>query len=1798
MQKLRNFSKKIKAFTITELVIVIAVIAILASVLIPTFTGVIEKANVSADIQELHSVNVQLALQEEPITDEEGLKSVINSVFGETFYDSMSPRSEKYGYHYWYDVKNNKIVLGTYDEILAGTSASVSDNVVYADNAPEIIAENPVVEIAISSQNKFLPNSFRSIISGYYLLDRVGAMASAIDAVEALTALTEENETTGGAYFSVINALTSTKAGSKDLNFATAILNKLSTTAIVTEAGTFRFQNVKEVTSLVFAKNITKISSSVYVYNGESVVKEYLRETNFIANVSNIALPSTVQKVASGALYFGGETAHTSALLITDLEEGDLSSVFSVSSTNATILAKKQGQNTASTEYVLIGKNVVEKESGNVVGGVEYSNKVTQFDIITPNSVAGKLATVGTTLYIAYDYANSFVLTTDNFNVDASSTKINWSVSANDFLTVNENGEVSITALPAVNACTATITATPEAGGIEKTLTVYVVRPNVSSLKLGDADLVNLIEDNHTIIYYGEVNTYDFTDAIITNNSINKENSSEKLVACDAVLSITTEENGNVFSIAKVENGSNVIATLTLKDLQTLENLTQNVTIKLSNADGSIVYYERTFAITVNDQSAKEFTAKFESSGDYLYRVSNRAPITLGSLFSNERAPKTSTLAIYDVLKEAGGGMYAPITQSGKVDGSEFWAEFSSEIQGENWENATVTFHGTGIAKVVLAEVVAIIEVVNDNVEAGKATSYLAPTVSLEINAGAEQNANDAYYTYNEAEKTIKVGFHEGESYTAEIIKEFTASKYSGRDLAVVACISSEELDIKDEEISKSYTFTRTGEYKIVFKVTDALFYNGAGVLQSNLGTNVIIHETLTVIVENSSYNFDLNVSVPTTHPYRVESGEEISLSTLFANQKAHTKVTATVEAVSEYEGFTWELSNGDLTCENWQNATVTFNGAGVAKITVNGVSIIIEALTAQTNESPLKAQLNYEFNSVEKGSGDEYCYVENEVVKVGLIEGRADNYEIAVNTLISGLSVTKYTGQTINVVAKLYKNGAVVENAVSGDFTNGFVVSVKEIGAYTLEFSVSNDVYYNASGSKVEMPEYALNKALTINVEYSVTAFTVKEEVAKRAQKFVFRVGNKNEVKLGSLFDNATNPKNYTIEVRQETGSGSNPAEDEINLTDWRLSTIKFNVTNLYRIMLNCVGSEITTELLVEVVEAYNVTTYSELKNQNSVLLNDITMSSGGEYYISNATLYGNGFTFDVRDGAYNGSGYITSNYLIGLQNAILDNIQVIGKVYMEYGATVDANYNRAIVLSSGNSAIYNSYISNGCAPVRVHSGNLEVVNTTLKGGNFANLDIRGGNIVLDNVTTINQVNGNDKASDGSLVFGFGVVIYQSSEAIITIKNGLTQYNNISKKQTEVLVGDAKTLATQAFKQTDLLYNDGSTDWLNTGIFSMTENFDGDNLIGSDLIAKVVSYSGYNGYIWSKIPTAESIVVIPNEWAAEKQGVIAPSYTFDYTTKNYVAKTDGSNDYCYYDNGTVLISMDQGDTFNWDTSILNATKNGKILHYTVTMNGTDYAGKSIAFNTEGEYTVSYIYTDNDNFAYDSLNKTYITYPIVYTKIIKINVAVVKPNAKNAVFTFYGGTNASKVGVSAKYVTIGNEIYVMPNVSATISNEIGSTTVSGQTIYYPIVDSIKVGKITGWYVVYPVFNGVLDIVDYIDGGTGAAIKYDYTTTVMPSGLSAVDPANSFKFQSGNQAPTTPQVYNNNLVYTSVQGVFDMGNPRTSDFTEVVKFRYTDNTGSTYYYYVGYRGYKTTNLFGKVIGLGTTGSFVH
>lgn len=68
-----------KGFTIVELVIVIAVIAILAGVMIPTFSGVVDKANESKAMQEVKNAYVATISDElaTPDTDDDKVYNAV-----------------------------------------------------------------------------------------------------------------------------------------------------------------------------------------------------------------------------------------------------------------------------------------------------------------------------------------------------------------------------------------------------------------------------------------------------------------------------------------------------------------------------------------------------------------------------------------------------------------------------------------------------------------------------------------------------------------------------------------------------------------------------------------------------------------------------------------------------------------------------------------------------------------------------------------------------------------------------------------------------------------------------------------------------------------------------------------------------------------------------------------------------------------------------------------------------------------------------------------------------------------------------------------------------------------------------------------------------------------------------------------------------------------------------------------------------------------------------------------------------------------------------------------------------------------------------------------------------------------------------------------------------------------------------------------------------------------------------------------------------------------------------------------
>ena len=101
---MKNLKKK--GFTIVELVIVIAVIAVLAAVLIPTFVNLTKKANMSSDQQAVRHMNTLLAMDEtKPTNTDEVVEILIENGYKDdltTYYD---------GYTLAWLANENKIVL-------------------------------------------------------------------------------------------------------------------------------------------------------------------------------------------------------------------------------------------------------------------------------------------------------------------------------------------------------------------------------------------------------------------------------------------------------------------------------------------------------------------------------------------------------------------------------------------------------------------------------------------------------------------------------------------------------------------------------------------------------------------------------------------------------------------------------------------------------------------------------------------------------------------------------------------------------------------------------------------------------------------------------------------------------------------------------------------------------------------------------------------------------------------------------------------------------------------------------------------------------------------------------------------------------------------------------------------------------------------------------------------------------------------------------------------------------------------------------------------------------------------------------------------------------------------------------------------------------------------------------------------------------------------------------------------------------------------------------------------------------
>lgn len=124
---MKNTSKK--GFTVVELVIVIAVIAVLAAVLIPTFSSLIKKANESVDVQVVAQMNKVLAA-EEAISGKPATVVDAKAILVENRCDDFTP-AEALHVFYWIGSENRVIIWKMDEAAAADADATPTGKVTY-----------------------------------------------------------------------------------------------------------------------------------------------------------------------------------------------------------------------------------------------------------------------------------------------------------------------------------------------------------------------------------------------------------------------------------------------------------------------------------------------------------------------------------------------------------------------------------------------------------------------------------------------------------------------------------------------------------------------------------------------------------------------------------------------------------------------------------------------------------------------------------------------------------------------------------------------------------------------------------------------------------------------------------------------------------------------------------------------------------------------------------------------------------------------------------------------------------------------------------------------------------------------------------------------------------------------------------------------------------------------------------------------------------------------------------------------------------------------------------------------------------------------------------------------------------------------------------------------------------------------------------------------------------------------------------------------------------------------------------
>lgn len=1671
-----------KGFSIVELIIVIAVIAVLAAVLIPVSIGLVEKAEYSKDIAD--AKNMTLALSTNPgINCQADLDDELGANFGSVFVKTIAPRTAKKGYHFWYNLGTKTVEL-----------AKTNDLVINDNSFP-----NPT------------PRS--SIVNGHILLDRTGSeMAKFVTGLETVCSKQECDE-----LLSYGMGLTEDNNERYGIN---CLYDFLSHLVVINSNGSVRFSDADMISHVYFPNRFASLqSTNIYLYDESSErfnaykLSEDTPQIGLGMNERNVEIPTT--------MYLGSNSffvdPYADVTLVFDLENvEELRTVLAAEATNAKIALKKD----LSKKYYIFKNIVKDADTGiDVAENLVYSISEEVLNYRLPSIPAvTKTVTVST----------------------------NWLKRTTERVTITTDEGISVI-IPAGVKTTSnelTLIITP----LPATESNLVLTGSATSSVDVHIDGISADNDIAILVSLGRALPPNLSQSAVKMYHIEKGNPS----SMTKVQSVD-ELNSHNECIYDMNSGDVVVALKSFSEI-------------LMQVDPSKAWSNDQKDISWYDSDNTEFTISTAAQLAGLAKLVNEGTDT----FEGKTVKLANDIVIND-WNIYGHGEYLKDDYGNAYTKENPLPMTPHEIAANNdvvWYDPCRTLESQGLSR-----------------ETDYYPYYFEPI----------GNRNHPF-----------MGNFDGQGHTVSGLFDIDCW-YDGHSVGLFGYVygtSQSGSVIKNLNIDDCFVYSEYCRIGLVAcNATGKCTFENIACHNNNVAS---YNEYVGGIVANFWYiKFDGNSaanSVCTMKNCKVDNTNTLSAlwgtydcilggliggldddgsKVHFSDCTVYCTLDAYNDCCANYQWFQYrycgmiigwapfsgvgQLKEGIITCEDCVVAVGPWNQYYYYKWPENG-------------KPSYAAEHDWKYSR----------YTESELVRndAGEVTGSTVNFQSLIGEKVTSRGV-EYTLTAEDVDDRLCY---LPLNQLFGSGNGGGTV-----GRYGVE---------SIDGVKYVDYETLINQG-----GEPITTGTITKKWTNT--NFMYRVGNGNTINLDSLFYQEENSADINLEyfdVTIETIDGAIGTFTK-NESAWGNGTIQFEGTGVVKLTLTNYRQSLT--YILEVVDAVNATSATSAVNNNVVLLNNIL----GTFDVKNHTLYGNGFTVTASG---KGGAKTFAESMILVENGIIDNTTIIFDVFPKgymfskevanYGQ-VSHDYMRTGVRLKGNSRLLNSFIKGARAAVHIAEGeNVEINNTTISGGTLCNLLISTitGELILKDVTTIQEPLESTYELNGSKidVLGLGIFCENSTNPQITLQGDLLQYNWVSSGDAQYVPSNYRTAVSVALNQTEFIHKVNGVDYVNLGMIFfngnelyITDERSNKNTIpySGDLVSifggsgTVYSYNNSNGNVHESRFSLSNYSYEPN-----KQSVYEPHIVFDHDI-NHIPKADNDDNYCYYDSSSkrVRVSLkqqDYSDAYSYNPMILNLNKYSHSDYaYSVSVNGTQYNG-NISFSETGDYTIIYRFTDAYNYKiiYDNENLSLSTerYSIDYEIELVLNVVIVEPDKiqYHPEFSYVGNWSA----YSSTPVVIGNDTYIMPKANST-SPTIGSTTVNGQTVYYPIVTvsgknsnggDYTSGKI---YCFAPAFSAI-NIKD-LDVNTGETLyTYNSTSQNWPHGIAASNgPSNSAYYGPASTrdpyGAATGAAYEKYAYNSSNGGLCFTSNEIERSITantKLVKFHYVGNDGTTYYYYIQYK----------------------